>query len=321
MEIITIQNFCDNMKEALLDFGADPRFKNNPAFSDVIEEIYNLIASMKIGDKMKDTSVNLSDNGLMFTFSNDNGNNYKFQLYCSNGDIVATAKTTNDSRSDRNNNHYRKAEVERITISILNDDNIEIIKQFGLADTIGSKSGEYNIIPAIQRDIYNSEGVMMTSEGKRCKSVEHQGDITNVENEFGVYTNYSFDTSGPNISEESYIMRRDSYDTCFLYSDRLNNDTGYRETEFKGIIPINTQYNYRRLSSGYGYNDPESIIIKTKSEQEIEEDLKLESNPRTRQSLMQMSSKRCKGEKGIYYSSDDDLEFISLAQKSAGRTK
>ena len=84
---------------------------------------------MKIGDRMKDTSVNLSDNGLMFTFSNDYGNNYKFQLYCSNGDIVATAKTANDSRSDRNNNPYRKAEVERITVSILNDDNIEIIKQ------------------------------------------------------------------------------------------------------------------------------------------------------------------------------------------------
>lgn len=321
MEIITIQDLCDNLDQAVLDFGAEPRFKNNPAFRDVIGEIYTLISRMNIGDKMKDIPVKLSDNGVLFTYNSDYGDNYKFQLYCSNGQIVATSKTANNSLSDENYRPYQKAEAETITASILNDDGIEITKQFGVADTIGSKSGEYNILPSIQRDTYNSEGVMMTSEGKGYKETEHHGDIANIENEFGVYTNYAFDASDKIRPEASYVMRRDSYDTCFLYSEKTNKETGYIETDFKGIIPINTQYNFRRLSSGYGFNDTDSVIINTKNEQEIKEELQLEPNPRTRESLMQMSAKRCKGKMGIYYNSDDDLEFITSAQKSAGIAK
>lgn len=319
MEVRTVSDLRKNLEQVVLDLGADPKFEDNPAFSNVLKEIQRLIGNMQIGDKEETLSVHMEDHSAYFKYNNpeNKGENFEFLITLSGANkIVATLQHSN-TEYDSNQHPIRKRSTTEINSYLDKYGFITIDKKIGLADNIDCDKNQYNITPIASRDVYNNNGLMQEHEQMTSRKVDKiPGNIDFV-------PGFSQVATMENRSSGYYAYytkwTRDSIDTAQVYVD--DKDKGI---EYKTVMPLSLQHGPRRMEIQGLDEYPEEVIIPTIDEKKIQQIIDMEKNEAVREGLKKYVSGRSQGENGIYYDSNNDPKFIREGleeEKSFGISK
>lgn len=304
MEIRTVSDLRKNMEQAVLDLGVDSRFKENPAFSNVLKEIQRVIQDIHMGTDEELQPVKQQANSLSFEYvrPEDKGIRYSFSLLKNHLDQISVEMQTSRTSFNQDDRPIRVRSTTTLNCTLDRYGGITIDKLYSRADTMDCGDNEYNVQPMAQRDVYNDYGVMVEHEQMISNPVlKFRGNIDQTPgfSPFAVIENRT-----PGYYEVYEHWRRDSVDTAAVLVD--DKKLG---REYTAILPLSLQHGPRRMEIPELHDYPEEVVIPTITEADVDRIIEMEGNEKVKEGLRKFGSKRCVGQQGIYFDSKTSRAF------------
>lgn len=297
----SVKELRENFVEILIKLGVNEKFKDNPAFSNVIAELDGEISRMNMGTDYENIQVTETDSSISFKYSSVTNSNYTMSIEIQeNGNIRCL---TTESKTDHldNTKQMRKKDITEINISIDDQGYITNETHFGHLNDLDCQNYQCNVQSSARKEEYNPEGIMVTSEYKLYNEYKQPFDIDGLPL-VGALQKDAFRIGSAADNGYSYkeIISRRMFDTGRLYIDDKRNNQNY-----SGIVQLSGEYGYRKL--GYLLHNYQPQTINPLSNDQIEQEINKDPNEKVRQALRNISH----GRDTYYYSSLDDPSFHS----------
>lgn len=297
----SVEELDKNLEEKLFELGVDPRFKENPAFEAALSNIKGLILNMGIFlfDKAKNVTVKQEGKGMYFEWISEDGKKYLMNIYSLNPDTFTCVRTeeyvpfvSSDGKTVRS-----KGAIEEIA-TIDKYGFITLTENTSFVDNVDCNFDECYNTTHTSKKYYTSKGVMRDREDKgfsRCK-IPFSFDFVKA----GIMLN-----TPRNSNNHKYQTR------TTLIREKLDTAQMVVEVDGKGVIysaktRLDQQHGLRDMEVYTGGSYPQDVVIPPLSQEEIEEMIQRESNPKIAEGLRECAV----GRENYYYNSAEDRNFI-----------
>lgn len=304
MEKYSLYELRNNLVNKVANLGISQKFKENPAFQDVIDSIDSVIATMNV-ENPSNLEINSDNKNINFEYSYL-GKKYDLIINNINDNEIRCLKTLSQKQDRETLDGYYQVDEKHINEIIAKVDengNLTLYRNYSLIDNDKCSDKEVNNFTTSEIKKYNPNGIMMEREFKSFGENKLQENINDVRIDSALYIpRLAFEVN--NFSDkyiERTLLRREMLDTArLIYKDNLN------EIEYQTTVKLN-EYNGLKNMSIQGYQDyPDDIVISPISKFEIEQKIVREDNPKVQEGLRELSI----GREEYNYNSKEDQHFI-----------
>lgn len=187
-----VREFINKLDENVMKLGLDPKFKENPAYKKVLDEVYYYISEMNMGNDIDRVWVLKDEDGYKIEYKSpsvDKKYNLKIGVF---GKSKLFCREIIESR----NKSGIKEKTVDVTKSRLIGDCIEIRKDNGVADNINCEPGKCNTLCSSVKKVYDKYGVQEIEERESFNPSQVYGDIDRIdENAILANTYQAFNSS------------------------------------------------------------------------------------------------------------------------------
>ena len=310
----TVNELYDHFKEKIMGLGVNPKFAENPAFETALSAMKSLILQMGIGPERDYVTVREENGQLLFDVNTNYGSTYSMSISCDNAETIRCVLTEQKKSYfvDKKGKPGKQKDAIEI-VSSLNKDTgtMSIVSNGSIVDNIDAQYGKCNNTTWAEKRDYTAGGVMTRREYKGYSRGELSTSFDNAKVDSMLYIPRFAFTPGfwEDKFEEHTIMMRDQLDTAqVIFEDRP------RKIEYRSVLPLNQEHGLRDMALLGGYDPyPENTEIKPLSQEEIEEMIRRENNPKVEEDLRKYAT----GRSTYYYNSADDKYFVKKGVESS----
>lgn len=237
-----VHEFIEKLDENIMELGLNPKFKDNPAYRKVLDEIRYYISGMNMANDIDKVWVSKDEDGYTIEYKSPYvEKKYNLRIWVSYGKNELFCREVIESKKLSETKDYVEKVVE-VTKSRLDGDRIEIRKDNGVADNINCEYGKCNILCSSMRKVYDKYGVQETEERELFNPSQVYGDVTRIEtNAILAITNQAFNSP---YWRQRTMARREYLDVVnidfedkntgekFIGKQELNQENGLQDLKF-----------------------------------------------------------------------------------------
>ncbi len=293
---MNVKELMTNLDKIMDDMGVDPKFKENPAYEDVLSEIKTMIGQMNILD-IENVSVYSEGGKISFKYNSVDGDRYSVNISAGNPESISFDRevekksfTTNDGQT------VRVGEKVQTTAALNNTGDLTLSTVGKSIDNYQCDQGQRNENIMMRKVNYDKNGVMDLSERKYSSSrIPLAYDNAPI----------SLNTQIENVYDKRELVSREKIDTARVVVEDKKN--GYSTIAFSAVVPLSTEHGLKNMVPQNGINEyTDSIEIPDMTEFEVQEMVNKETNPKVREGLAGYAQSRA----GYHYNSAEDPNFV-----------
>ena len=302
----------ENFNEKISNLGIEPSFKENSAYEVAVNKIYRLTHDMICEifphlENAKFLSVHEEGGKISFDYQRETeGKKWSISISRPNPETLVCISCREDDKIIRNGKRVKeKFVLEEVATMDKSTGSVTLTENYARVDNEGCNSNRCNNRTGTMRRIYSSDGIKIKEEIKDFPSGLLANGFEHVAIDSVLY-----------IPRQAFDFGRfcDTYVRHELYL-REKIDTARKIIEDKEVgikynatIPlVTTPIGLREMHPCGGDPYPQEIVIPPLSQEQIEEMIQQETNPKVAEGLR----KYAVGRDTYFYNSADDKDFIS----------
>ena len=298
----TASELYNKLDQKLTNLGVSPKFKENPAYQAVKDEIETMISQMNMGNDYETVMVREEEGKLSFSYTTSTYDKYELTIVCPNPETINCIRTkikkpwrTGDGKIV----NEKEAIEKEATIS--DKGFITIQTNISNIDDLDCENYVYNNTGSAEKKVYTDKGVMYEREYRSLDL----GPLTNMNtvdvpvSSMLYYPREAFDISNIAYKMCNYreVLRRDKLDTAQLFIQKNGKIT------YQSIVPLSQQHGLRDMNTIGQQTTEEEVFIGPKTQEEIEEMIQKENDPVLQEGLRAFAKDR---DSYSYHSELDD---------------
>lgn len=312
----SVEELRDKLAEKVSGLGINSKFKENPAYEEVISKIDNLISQMNMFEAAKDIIVTEKSHTISFAWNASDGRKYSMDISCPTPDTFSCTRV--EEEPTHTNMNGRSFRVKNIIeeVAMLDKSGCVTLRTNGSSiDDLNCGNSWCNNITWSEKSEYDTYGVMSEREVKHFHMSELMQSFDNADINSILYIPRQAYGRGifSDRFESRTLLRRDSLDTARVVQE---DKSGIR---YNATNVLNQEHGLKNLIlNGGGYL--QDVVIDPLPKEQVDEMIQRESNPKVREGLKRYAT----GRENYRYDSAQDKNFVYVygdVSKSHGVTK
>ncbi len=310
----SVAELRNKLEEKVSALGVNQKFKTNPAYEAVLNNIDSLIGQMNMLEQAQDVTVREEQGNILFNWVSPAGEKYEMLITSPNPETIRCVLSEERKPYSMNGQIIKeKSAIEEIATVDKNNGFVTIFINGSMVDNINCGIGKSNNSTWSERQYFTTEGVMRDREFKTFPSEELTEDIDRARVD-----------SMLNIPRQAYNFGfwHDKYDNRLLLTRetldtaRILSEDRPRGIKYLAATQLNQEHGLRDMTPPMGYDPyPREVIIEPLSKEEIEAMIQREPNPIVAEGLRAYAQ----GRENYYYNSEADQRFICEGVQSISR--
>lgn len=297
-----LKELREKLVEHISKLGIDERFLENPAFASAISEIDSLIGQMNANEQENMIPVKEENGSISFGYISVTGNKYSYNIACTSPEKFSCIKI--EEKKPYISTNGQTTNVKEVTEKVTTIDESGFVTSTAngsIIDNINCEIGKCNNTTWSEKKQYNTKGIMTKKEykgfpkGELSESFERTGINSILYIPRQAFVPGTFNTN----YEKRTLLMRDKLDTARYIAEDKAKGTNYSAT-----VPLNQEHGLREMRTNYLYE--QNIVIPPLSQDEIEQMIQRESNPKVAEGLREYAV----GRNTYLYNSAEDSNFV-----------
>ena len=299
--------YIRELVEKMSKLEIDPNFKENPAYEATLEEINSRINWMYQNIK-NEQAVRIQEEPGIISFSGNlsSGEKHSIDISCFDPETFRCIESRELVPFRHENGQLvRQKSVHEIVATIDKSTGCVIIAEnHSLIDNRECKVGKCNNTTYGTRKVYSRDGIMVEREHKRFPTGDlNQGfDRTTIEHMLYIPRAAFRERTFENSYNYRELYVRKQLDTARAVIEDKD-----KEIKYNATVPLSREHGLRDIIAIDGDPYPQEIVIPPLSQEQIEEMIQQETNPKVAEGLR----KYAVGRDTYFYNSANDKNFVS----------
>ena len=283
----------NNLEKEIFNLGIDSKFKENPAFNEILE---NYIRWFQNANSI---AVQKEEGKIIFNWNSNDST--KHSMIISSYQPQVLNCITLDKKETLDGLVTTEKIAQENTASINDNGDITLIKNHSLVNNVNSKVGKCDNFTNAEKFIFTKDGIMQLKEEVTFPQLELADDIKSV-NVGSMLFAARQGLNSSNYFKTKRSFRRDMLDTAYYtYENNVNDE------KFSYIVPLNQEHGLKNMKQIGGYEHPMPVVIPTLSSEQIDAMIQRESDPKVREGLKKLAV----GRENYYYNPELDKNYTS----------
>ena len=284
----------NNLEKEIFNLGIDSKFKENPAFNEILE---NYIRWFQNANSI---AVQKEEGKIIFNWNSNDST--KHSMIISSYQPQVLNCITLDKKETLDGIVTTEKIAQENTASINDNGDITLIKNHSLVNNVNSKVGKCDNFTNAEKFIFTKDGIMQLKEEITFPQLELADDIKSVNVGSMLFAARQDLNSPSNYFKTKRSFRRDMLDTAYYtYENNVNDE------KFSYIGPLNQEHGLKNMKQIGGYEHPMPVVIPTLSSEQIDAMIQRESDPKVREGLKKLAV----GRENYYYNPELDKNYTS----------
>lgn len=283
----------NNLEKEIFNLGIDSKFKENPAFNEILE---NYIRWFQNANSI---AVQKEEGKIIFNWNSNDST--KHSMIISSYQPQVLNCITLDKKETLDGLVTTEKIAQENTASINDNGDITLIKNHSLVNNVNSKVGKCDNFTNAEKFIFTKDGIMQLKEEVTFPQLELADDIKSV-NVGSMLFAARQGLNSSNYFKTKRSFRRDMLDTAYYtYENNVNDE------KFSYIVPLNQEHGLKNMKQIGGYEHPMPVVIPTLSSEQIDAMIQRESDPKVREGLKKLAV----GRENYYYNPELGKNYTS----------
>lgn len=301
----SVEELRDKLIEHVVGLGIDKSFLENPAFASAISQIDNLIGQMNMFEAEEAVTVKEENGSISFNWTSSVGDKYSMRISCSSPNTFKCVRIEEKKPFiGTNGQNIRQKNVVEEVATIDKSGFITLTTNGSMVDNFDCGYGKCNNSTWSERKYYTSNGVMRDREYKNLGRGELTEDFdkTTISSMLDIPRQaFDFGLVSSNFESRTLLVR-DKLDTA-----RIVREDRKKGIRYNAITPLSQEHGLRDMELVGGYElYPQDVNIPPLSQEEIEEMIQRENDPKVQEGLRGYAV----GRTNYSYNSAEDEYFV-----------